>query len=98
MKYNLPHHLGNCFNIITSFFDTSIVKRQLKYFVAHVQVTVLFFFIFFPISSAFAEVSFQSLNSLHSGLSFPDDVAVTSDGFIYVADAGSNKVFIFDAN
>jgi hypothetical protein len=45
---------------------------------------------------SFSEVTFTTLEPITSGLRFPEDVAVSSDGSVYVVDGSKGKVLIYD--
>jgi hypothetical protein len=47
-------------------------------------------------ATSFSEVTFTTLEPISSGLRFPEDVAVSADGKIYVVDGYQGKVLIYD--
>lgn len=44
----------------------------------------------------YSEITYDVLDPIKNGLKAPEDVAVSSDGKIYVVDGYQNKVFIYD--
>ncbi len=46
--------------------------------------------------TSFSAVVFKSLDPITNGLKMPEDVAVSSDGKVYVVDGYQNKVLIYD--
>jgi hypothetical protein len=47
-------------------------------------------------ATSFSDVTFTTLEPITSGLRFPEDVAVSSDGSVYVVDGSKGKVLIYD--
>lgn len=57
-------------------------------------ITVAFFFLIPCLG--YSEITYDVLNPIKSGLKAPEDVAVGSNGKVYVVDGYQNRVFIYD--
>ncbi len=57
-------------------------------------ITIALFFLIPCIG--YAEITYDVLDPIKNGLKAPEDVAVSSDGKIYVVDGYQNKVFMYD--
>src|SRR4030042_4459638 len=49
-------------------------------------------------ATSFSEITFTTLEPITSGLRFPEDVTVASDGKVYAVDGSKGKVLIYDKN